>query len=58
MRDLDQQTVLVTGATDGLGRLVASDLAQRGATVLLHDRSEERIRKTRVWNCVDPFSSP
>jgi NAD(P)-dependent dehydrogenase (short-subunit alcohol dehydrogenase family) len=46
MRDLEQQTVLVTGATDGLGGRVASDLARQGATVLLHGRSEERLRET------------
>jgi NAD(P)-dependent dehydrogenase (short-subunit alcohol dehydrogenase family) len=35
-------TVLVTGATDGLGRSVAAELARRGATVLVHGRSRER----------------
>jgi NAD(P)-dependent dehydrogenase (short-subunit alcohol dehydrogenase family) len=35
-------TVLVTGATDGLGRVVARDLAARGLSVLVHGRSEER----------------
>lgn len=34
--------VLVTGAPDGLGKLVARDLAAEGATVLLHGRNEER----------------
>jgi NAD(P)-dependent dehydrogenase (short-subunit alcohol dehydrogenase family) len=35
--------VLVTGATDGLGRAVAGDLAERGATVLAHGRNPERL---------------
>ncbi|MEJ2865156.1 SDR family NAD(P)-dependent oxidoreductase [Actinomycetospora flava] len=35
-------TVLVTGATDGLGRGLAEDLAGRGLTVLLHGRDDER----------------
>jgi retinol dehydrogenase-14 len=35
-------TVLVTGATDGLGRVVAHDLAERGLDVLVHGRSAER----------------
>jgi NAD(P)-dependent dehydrogenase (short-subunit alcohol dehydrogenase family) len=42
MRPLDQQTILVTGATDGLGRALAADLAGRGATVLLHGRDDVR----------------
>ena len=35
-------TVLVTGATDGLGRLVAGDLARRGLDVLVHGRDAGR----------------
>ena len=35
--------MLVTGATDGLGRHVARELAAEGATVLLHGRSQERL---------------
>jgi len=35
-------TILVTGATDGLGRVVASDLARRGIDVLVHGRDRER----------------
>ncbi len=34
--------ILVTGSTDGVGRWVASVLAARGATVLVHGRSRER----------------
>jgi NAD(P)-dependent dehydrogenase (short-subunit alcohol dehydrogenase family) len=46
MRPVDEQTVLVTGATDGLGRALARELAARGATVLLHGRSQERLDDT------------
>ena len=35
-------TVLVTGATDGLGKAVSVELARAGATVLVHGRSLER----------------
>src|SRR2546425_10526564 len=45
MHPLDQQTILVTGATDGLGRALAQDLAARGATVLLHGRSADRLAR-------------
>jgi NAD(P)-dependent dehydrogenase (short-subunit alcohol dehydrogenase family) len=47
MRPVERQTVLVTGATDGLGRALARELARRGATVLLHGRDQERLEETR-----------
>lgn len=46
MRPLDQQTILITGATDGLGRALAAELAMAGATVLLHGRDEARGLET------------
>jgi NAD(P)-dependent dehydrogenase (short-subunit alcohol dehydrogenase family) len=36
------RVVLITGATDGIGRLSAGRLAARGAAVLLHGRHAER----------------
>jgi NAD(P)-dependent dehydrogenase (short-subunit alcohol dehydrogenase family) len=47
MRPVDEQTILVTGATDGLGREVARELAERGARVLLHGRDREKADETR-----------
>ena len=44
MRNVDEAVILVTGATDGLGRRVARDLAAEGAPVLLHGRSRERAQ--------------
>ena len=35
-------TILVTGATDGLGRALAGELTARGHAVLVHGRSRER----------------
>jgi NAD(P)-dependent dehydrogenase (short-subunit alcohol dehydrogenase family) len=46
MRPLDQQTILITGATDGLGRAVATELAAGGATLLIHGRDDGRGRET------------
>jgi NAD(P)-dependent dehydrogenase (short-subunit alcohol dehydrogenase family) len=44
MRDLEQETILVTGATNGLGKRVVWELAQRGAALLLHGRNRERLQ--------------
>jgi NAD(P)-dependent dehydrogenase (short-subunit alcohol dehydrogenase family) len=35
--------ILVTGATDGLGRALAAELARRGHEVVVHGRSPERV---------------
>jgi len=42
MQTVDNQVILVTGATDGLGKQVAHNLSLRGATVLLHGRNREK----------------
>lgn len=36
--------MLVTGATDGIGERIASNLAEPGATVLVHGRRPERVQ--------------
>jgi NAD(P)-dependent dehydrogenase (short-subunit alcohol dehydrogenase family) len=46
MTDVVEATILVTGATDGLGRRVAQVLAAKGAAVLLHGRSPQRLEAT------------
>lgn len=43
-KSLEGKTALVTGSTDGLGRVVALKLAHMGAHVLVHGRNEERGR--------------
>src|SRR5579884_1715604 len=52
-RDMTQVTsnlagkiILVTGATDGIGKETALELAQQGATVLVHARTVERGQTT------------
>ena len=42
MAPLHGRTVLVTGSTDGVGRLVARRLGAAGARVLVHGRNPER----------------
>jgi NAD(P)-dependent dehydrogenase (short-subunit alcohol dehydrogenase family) len=46
MRNLAEATILVTGATDGLGKRIARELAAKGTTMLLHGRSPERLEAT------------
>jgi NAD(P)-dependent dehydrogenase (short-subunit alcohol dehydrogenase family) len=46
MRPLSEQTILITGATDGLGRALATELARGGATLLLHGRDEAKGERT------------
>lgn len=46
MRPVEEQKVLITGATDGLGRALAHALASRGAIVLLHGRDQARLSDT------------
>ena len=42
---LTRKYVLVTGATDGLGKVTALTLAKEGANVFLHGRNRERVEK-------------
>ena len=42
--DLTGRTILVTGATGGLGRQTAISISQMGATVVLIGRREERLK--------------
>jgi NAD(P)-dependent dehydrogenase (short-subunit alcohol dehydrogenase family) len=54
---LTGRIVLITGATDGLGRGIAVALAQRGATVLVHGRScdhgESELAEVQAPGCPD-----
>jgi len=42
MIDLDGKIALVTGSTDGVGRVVAQQLGEAGGYVLVHGRNSER----------------
>jgi NAD(P)-dependent dehydrogenase (short-subunit alcohol dehydrogenase family) len=46
MRSVAEQTILITGATDGLGRALAAELAAAGATLLIHGRNDARGHET------------
>jgi NAD(P)-dependent dehydrogenase (short-subunit alcohol dehydrogenase family) len=46
MSTIAETTVLITGATDGVGGMVAKRLAEAGARVLVHGRSAEKGQAT------------
>ena len=46
MPNNDKRIALVTGSTDGIGKLTAQRLAQMGDAVLIHGRSPEKVRST------------
>jgi NAD(P)-dependent dehydrogenase (short-subunit alcohol dehydrogenase family) len=44
---MQNKTILITGSTDGIGKETARQLAQLGATVIVHGRSAERCEVAR-----------
>ncbi len=59
--DLKNKSVLVTGSTDGLGRLLALELARCGANVIVHGRSSDKtepvLQELREISSTGSFSS-
>src|SRR6478736_1684410 len=45
---MNRKTILITGATDGIGKLVAIDLANRfkDSNILIHGRNKEKLETT------------
>ncbi len=42
------KTILITGATDGIGKQIAYELASQGNRIILHGRNEEKSSQTVV----------
>jgi NAD(P)-dependent dehydrogenase (short-subunit alcohol dehydrogenase family) len=42
MQDLKNKVILVTGASDGIGKFTATTLAKQGHTIIIHGRSRQK----------------
>jgi len=47
MKDFNQKIIVITGAASGMGRSMAIQLAQQGATVLISDVNLAEARRHR-----------
>lgn len=47
MKPIAEQTIFITGATDGLGKATALQLAKLGARVLIHGRDDSRLEDAK-----------
>ena len=43
MKSVNNQTIFITGSTDGIGKLTALQLAKQNAHVLIHGRNEKKV---------------
>jgi NAD(P)-dependent dehydrogenase (short-subunit alcohol dehydrogenase family) len=51
LKFMDTKIILVTGATDGIGKQTALELAQMGHKVLVHGRNKVKSEDTAAWIC-------
>jgi len=42
-KNIENKRILITGSTDGLGKLLAIELAKHGGNIIIHGRNKEKI---------------
>ena len=45
--NMERKTILITGSTDGIGKITATALAKQGHTVIIHGRNKEKAEAVR-----------
>ena len=55
---LNQRTILITGASDGIGQQAAVSFANHGATVILLGRNEQKLQQTARAVAEQGFETP
>ena len=49
---LTGETAIITGAANGLGKVVAAYLSQRGCKVILWDKDKQALDVTGMYICI------
>jgi NAD(P)-dependent dehydrogenase (short-subunit alcohol dehydrogenase family) len=44
---MENKTILITGSTDGIGKITATELAKQGHTIIIHGRNREKAEAVR-----------
>ena len=44
---MENKTILITGSTDGIGKITATELAKMGHTIIIHGRNKQKAESVR-----------